>query len=260
LDILDAGGKVIRSLSSDDPVLEPDPALDLEGYDRICQQDPTAPNCRVPLYWPAPQMVLSTRKGMHRFSWDLRFEPFGAEPRAGGGATGAVPGHTYPSVRAPWAPPGEYTVRLTVNDRQFSQPLSLRIDPRVTIAEEDLARISSLSMEMYEAAGLANAAYEEARALVAQLDEAGNAEARAEVEALAPPPPPPSAGRFRFSAPSGPPTLKSVSDAMINAAMSMQEAEIAPTMRQIAACEDAHAQFEGVMARWNALKASSSMR
>ncbi len=81
LDILDADGKVVRSLSSDDPVLEPDPALDPEGYDKICRENPTAPNCRVPLYWPAPQMVLSTRKGMHRFSWDLHFDPIGDEPQ-----------------------------------------------------------------------------------------------------------------------------------------------------------------------------------
>ena len=254
LDILDVDGNVVRSLSSEDPVLEPDPALDPEGYDEICRQDPTAPNCRVPLYWPAPQMVLSTGKGMHRFSWDLHFDPIGDEPRAGGGATGAVPHRTYPRVQAPWAPPGEYTVRLTVSGEQFSQPLSLRLDPRVTTSAEDLALVASLSREMYDGAVAANAAYEAARALVADLDAAGNADAKAAVEALAPPPPPPGARRFRFSAPSGPPTLASVSQAMMNAAMAMQAAEVAPTMRQIAACDEARAQFQEVMSRWSALK------
>ena len=41
LDVLDANGVVVRSYSSDDPVLVPDPALDLEGYDRICRRDLT---------------------------------------------------------------------------------------------------------------------------------------------------------------------------------------------------------------------------
>ena len=54
LEILDASGTVVRSLSRDDPRFEPDPALDPKGYDAICQQDPGAPNCRVPLCWPAP--------------------------------------------------------------------------------------------------------------------------------------------------------------------------------------------------------------
>ena len=212
------------------------------------------------LYWPAPQMVLSTRKGMHRFSWDLHFDPIGDEPRAGGGGTGAVPHRTYPRVRAPWAPPGEYTVRLTVNGEQFSQPLSLRLDPRVKTSAEDLARVASLSREMYDGAVAANAAYEEARALVAELDAAGNRDAMAEVEALAPAPQPRSNRRFRRSAPTGPPTLASVSEAMMDAAMAMQAADVAPTMRMIAACDTARAQFEELMSRWSALKTSSSMR
>jgi photosystem II stability/assembly factor-like uncharacterized protein len=262
LDILDAGGTVIRSLSSADPVLTPDPALDPAGYDRICREDPTAPNCRVPLYWPAPQMVLSTRRGMHRFSWDLHFDPIGDEPRAGGGATGAVPGHTYPSVQAPWAPPGEYMVRLTVGGRSWTQPLTLRLDPRVKTPAADLARLASLSREMWEGAKAANAAYEEARAMVAQLDAARTRQAtarKASIEAIAPAPRPAGGrgfGGFGGGAPSGPPTLNGASQALMGAAMAMQEAEVAPTARQVAACEAARAQLQDVMRRWEALKAS----
>lgn len=193
MEILDASGAVVRSLSSDDPVLEPDPALDPDGYDRICREDPSAPNCRVPLYWPAPQMVLSTRKGMHRFSWDLHYEPIGEEPRAGGGATGAVPGHTYPSVQARWAPPGEYTVRLTVAGRTFSQPLTLRLDPRVKTSAAELEHAAVLSREMYDGAVTAHAAYEEARAVVKRLPDG---DLKAELEAVAPAPRPTGGRRF----------------------------------------------------------------
>jgi photosystem II stability/assembly factor-like uncharacterized protein len=254
MDILDAGGTVVRSLSSDDPVLKPDPALDPEGYDRICQQDPSAPDCRVPLYWPAPQMVLSTRKGMHRFSWDLHYEPIGEEPRAGGGATGAVPGHTYPRVETPWAPPGEYTVRLTVSGRQYAQPLTLRLDPRVKTPAAELERAATLSREMYVGAVAAHAAYEEARALVARL-ETSRSNLEAEVEALAPAPRPRERRRpFGPQPPAGPPTLDGVSESLIRAAMSMQEAEVGPTEKQVAACEAARAQLREVMQRWNALR------
>ena len=198
---------------------------------------------------------------MHRFSWDLHYEPLGEEPREGGGATGAVPGHTYPRVQSPWAPPGEYTVRLTVNGQQFTQPLTLRLDPRVTISDEDLARVTSLSREMYDAAIAANAAYEEARGLVAELETAGNASAKAEVEALASAPLPRSSGRsFRFRAPSGPPTLRGLSDVLMNAAMAMQEAEMAPTARMIAACDEARTQYTNVMERWRTLRASIPRR
>lgn len=263
LDILDARGTVVRSLASDDPVLEPDPALDPAGYDRICRQDPTAPNCRVPLYWPAPQMVLSTRKGMHRFSWDLHFDPIGDEPRAAGGGTGAVPGRTYPSVQAPWAPAGQYQVRLTVAGRQYTRPLTLRLDPRVKTPIADLERVATLSREMYDGAVAANAAYLEARALVARIAASptvgGSLEA--EIEALAPEPRRGGSGLFfAAAAPDGPPTLDGVSRSLMSAAMSMQDAEVAPTARQVAACDEARAQLQDVMRRWSTVRARGRER
>lgn len=259
LDILDASGVVIRSLSSDDPRLDPDPALDPVAYDRICQADPTFANCRQPLYWPAPQMLLSTKQGMHRFSWDMHFEPLDDEPRAGGGATGAVPGHTYPSVDAPWAPAGEYTARLTVAGQRFTQPLSVRMDPRVQTTSAHLAQIAALSREMYDGAIAASAACTEARTLVSQLAARGGTQASAlktRIEALAPEAPASgAAGRFRAAA--GAPTLATLatlSQTMMSAAMPMQDADVAPTTRQVAAVVAARAQFVELMARWETLR------
>ncbi len=255
LDILDSDGTVIRSYSSDDPVIQPDPALDPEAYDEICRRDPTAPDCNTALYWPAPQNILSTRRGMHRFLWDLRYDPLGPEPREAGGATGAVPGHTYPQVRAPWAPPGEYTVRLTVGGQTFTQPLSLRLDPRVTTPAADLRRLAELSRQMYDEAVATHAAYQQAREAVAELAAAGGADAEAlmaRIEELAPEPQP---RRFRWygGGPSGPPTLSGASDALMNAAMAMQDAELAPTDREEQACQEAGDMAEAVMARWQTL-------
>jgi photosystem II stability/assembly factor-like uncharacterized protein len=258
VDLLAGDGRVVRSYSSEDFVLDPDPALDPEGYDRICRRDPGAPNCRVPLYWVAPQNVVSTTRGMHRFWWDLRYEPIGEEPRVGGGATGAVPGHTYPRVDAPWAPPGEYTVRLTFDGKSYTQPLSLRLDPRVKTPAAHLARVVELSREMYDGAVEAHAAYERARQLVGELESAGGREAaelKARVEALAPPPGPPPSGRG-FAATAGPPTLESLSRTMMAAALAMQNAEVAPTAREIAACDAARAMSREVMGRWEALSTS----
>ena len=262
LDILDARGTVVRSLSSEDPVLKPDPALDPEGYDRICRATPTAPNCRVPLYWPAPQMVLKTKKGMHRFSWDLHFEPLGDEPRAAGGV-GAVPGRTYPVVLSPWAPPGQYTVRLTVGGQPYTQPLTLRLDPRVKTPAADLERAATLSREMYDGAVAANAAYLAARALVEKLEATGPAAAalKAEVESLAPRSRPATPGLFP-GAPvsSSAPTLNGASQSLMSAAMAMQEAEAAPTARQIAACDAARAQLKDVMRSWNVVRTRAGER
>lgn len=45
----------------------------------------------------------------------------------------------------------------------------------------------------------------------------------------------------------------------MGAAMSMQEAEVAPTTRQIAAGEAARAQLQDVMARWNGLRSGGAL-
>src|SRR5262249_46249311 len=59
IEVLDSAGVVVRTLSSDDPVRNPHPALDPDAYNKLCQQTPTAPDCGLPLYWPAPPLVVS---------------------------------------------------------------------------------------------------------------------------------------------------------------------------------------------------------
>lgn len=261
LDILDASGKVVRSYSSDDPKLVPDPGLDPAGYDKVCQQTPNAYACALPLYWQAPAMVIATGAGAHRASWDLRFDPIGGPvEQSGEDATGAVPHHTYPVVNAPWAPAGSYTVRLTANGRSYTQPLTLRLDPRVETPVAALTRLASLSRELYEQAKTTHADYLQARSLSAALDKSsgGDIEAfKAQVDSVAPAPT--RGGRGfgrRGGAANAQPTLESASNAFIAAAMAMQDADVAPTASQVASADRARAQASTVRARWTALRTS----
>jgi photosystem II stability/assembly factor-like uncharacterized protein len=172
LEILNAKGKVVRSYSSTEPVFDPDPGKDMAAYDKVCQKNPTAAYCGLPLYWPAPQYIISTKAGMHRFSWDLRFDPVSPQdliPAGDEEATGAVPGRTYPNYNVPWVPPGTYTARLTVNGTSQSQPIEVKLDPRVKIAPVALAQLNALSVEMYEGAVAAHRAFNEAKALGAKV-------------------------------------------------------------------------------------------
>ncbi len=264
LEILDAAGKVVRSYSSDDPRLTPDPSLDSEAYNRLCQENPTATHCGLPLYWPAPPMVVSTRAGMHRFSWDMHYNPITADDISRAGdeeGNGAVPHRTYPLVNTPWAPPGEYTVRLTVGGASFVQPLTLRLDPRVKTPAAGLARLATLSREMYDDAVAAHAAYVEVRALATQLATLSGDDARAfkaQVESLAPAPPAPT-DSARPSVPhgaahAGTRTLDSTSKALLAAAMAMQGADVTPSAKEVAACRKARGLFSAVLLRWTTLK------
>ena len=250
LEIVEAGGRVIRTYASDEPVVDPDPALDPRSYDRVCRANPAAADCGLPLYWPAPQTRLSTRAGLHRFTWDMRYQPIGDNQRTGEvEATGAVPHRSEHTPTAPWAPPGRYTVRLRVNGKSYTQPLTLRLDPRIKTPAAGLAQLAALSRQMYDAAASAHTSYGVARALVDSL----SGDRRAQVESLAPSARPRSRG---FGRPAGRtlPTLESASNTALAAAMAMQDADVTPTAAQVAACARARAQVNAVLARWNRLK------
>jgi photosystem II stability/assembly factor-like uncharacterized protein len=251
LEIVDAGGKVIRSYSSGDSIRGPDPVTEPEAYNRLCQQNRSAPHCSVPLYWSAPDIVLSARRGPHRFMWDMRFDPIEGTPLA---ETLPVPHRTYLVPVTPWAAPGSYTMRLVVDGKAYAQPLTLVIDPRVKTPASVIAQVSSLSREMYDGAVALRAAYDSARKISARLTSAADAQLKAQIDSIAPVEAPGGQRAFGSRLPrSGPGTLETVRAAMMAAAMSMQDAEVAPTTRELKAVESARAQYKEVIARWDTL-------
>jgi hypothetical protein len=196
---------------------------------------------------------------MHRFEWDLRYQPITAGNVSEAGdvdATGAVPHRSVHSSAAPWAAPGRYVVRLTVGGRSFTQPLQLRLDPRVKTSAAGLQQLATLSRQMYDASVAAHAAYLQARSLAAALDSLSGDDAaafKAQVESLAPAPRP-RVRRFFRAGPAERPTLESVSNGFLGAAMAMQGADVAPTAAEVAGCDRARTQAAPVMAQWTRLK------
>jgi photosystem II stability/assembly factor-like uncharacterized protein len=108
LDILDGAGAVVRRFASDD---------------RLPPRDPNT--LAVQLVWAPPAEPLPATAGMHRWVWDLRGTPSAGGGRGGGAGGGRGRG-------AELAVPGRYTVRLTVDGRTLTQPLSVHADPRGT--------------------------------------------------------------------------------------------------------------------------------
>ena len=257
LEIVDRAGRVIRKYSSTDHVLDPDPARDPEAYDRVCQQNPKAADCNLPFYWAAPSMALPAQAGMHRVTWDLRYDPIADERDDLGedeSGSGAVPHRTFPATDAPWAPPGEYTVRLTASGKSYSQPLTLKLDPRVKLSAAGLAQLNALSKEMYDDALIARTAYEKATAMREHLESSGaSAAQREQLDSLAPAAKEGDASERRGRGRRGvepPSNLVSAGNELMAAAMAMQGADIAPSAGQIAACARARDEFHEVLARW----------
>jgi photosystem II stability/assembly factor-like uncharacterized protein len=118
LEILDAAGAVVRQYRSDDT------------------PEPPVLGRNIPDYWIRPPQVLSPAAGLHRFVWDLHHPTPPAAKFTY--PISAIYANTPREPRGPWAVPGSYTVRLTVGGRALTQPLVLKMDPRVKTPAEGL--------------------------------------------------------------------------------------------------------------------------
>jgi hypothetical protein len=114
--------------------------------------------------WVPPPPLLSGQAGMHRFVWDLHYglPAVLVSHRAGEDEDYSADGI--------WAPPGRYTVKLTVDGRSYSQPLELKQDPRVAVTQAALGQQFELARRIeaqrVELAGAAN----EAASVLTQVD------------------------------------------------------------------------------------------
>ncbi|MGD0484851.1 MAG: glycoside hydrolase [Gemmatimonadales bacterium] len=144
LEILDRTGALVRRFASDDA------------------PEPVDSGANIPLWWVRPSQRLGTGAGMHRFVWDLRY-PVPPALRFGY-PIAAVIHNTPREPRGPWALPGEYRVRLTVNGQRLEQPLTLRMDPRVPATSLVLQQQFALSRRMAGAMVRDSAALAGARA------------------------------------------------------------------------------------------------
>jgi photosystem II stability/assembly factor-like uncharacterized protein len=269
LEILGSDGKLVRRYSSTDEVFKPDPAT-----------------INLPLYWFRPLTALSAGAGMHRFTWDMHYQPL--DPSTGSGQVAgarlggpnlpiaAIAHNTVPAPTTPWVNPGPFTVKLTVNGKSYTQPLVVKQDPRVKTPALAMQQVYTLSKAAYYGALDAQAAARQARALRDQIADvrprASGAAADAlvalnnKLESLEPTPQAPAEGRGRGgrggaggggrggapAAPAG--SLSAASAALAGVMNLLQGADVRPTAVQLAAMTSARTTAAETMARWTAIK------
>lgn len=153
LQILDANGRIVRAFSSAD---KPEATMEQLGKE-----------LNVPLYWIRPPQILSDAAGAHRFVWDLRIPP------------PASLRHEYPisaivhdTPRLPVGPavmPGMYSVKLDVAGQTYTQPLEIKMDPRIIAPVDQLDQQFRLASRICEAMNASFASLGQVRAVRAQL-------------------------------------------------------------------------------------------
>ncbi|HMJ57846.1 MAG TPA: hypothetical protein VK467_01840, partial [Gemmatimonadales bacterium] len=89
-----------------------------------------------PDFWIAPPFRLPAEAGGNRTYWDLRADAPPAFTHTFG--INANPGLTPPSPLGPLVPPGTYTLRLTVDGKSYTQPLTVVNDPRSPATAADV--------------------------------------------------------------------------------------------------------------------------
>jgi len=92
-------------------------------------------------WFPEPQK-LSTSAGMHRFVWDLSWIGSGAKFQEAPGEDTGIP-------HGPRVAPGTYQIRLMVDGQQFTQPLTVAMDPRSGATQAMLQEQQKTGLRIY---------------------------------------------------------------------------------------------------------------
>lgn len=106
---------------------------------------------------------------MHRFVWDLHYAP--PESLNHEFPISAIVHDTPQLPLGAWAMPGKYTVKLTVEGKTYTQPLVVRMDPRITTAEADLQKQFEMEAGIVEGMNETFEALQQVRSVHTQLTE-----------------------------------------------------------------------------------------
>lgn len=238
VEVLDAAGNVVRRYASDDSL----PEVKTEG--------------NVPGYWVRPPQSVSAAAGMHRLIWDLHYPAPDAAERDY--PISATPRNTPKEPRGPWVLPGAYTVRLTVDGRAYTQPLVVRMDPRVNVPATALARQLETAMRLDEGLHRDAEALGQLRGVHSQLQALrgkGGAEVQTsvtsmdeQVASLEQGSPAPSGG--------GSPVLglRRLNGDLTQLYTAIENADDAPTAQQAEAVTQRLATLDAALARWRTFR------
>jgi photosystem II stability/assembly factor-like uncharacterized protein len=237
LEIRDSRGQMVRRYSSADPV------------------PPIPTDLNIPTYWVRPPQVLSQEPGLHRFLWDMHYQPVpGVKPDY---PISAVYRNTPPDSTSPWVMPGDYTVVLTAGGKSYTQPFTVKMDPRVTASTADLARQFELSRQLYQDWLTLEPISKRLQALTERLTRLRtratnrNTPAAAQIEALGKKLQEIEGAENRR--PGAPPALGVMTrlQALFRA---LQDVDAVPTTQVAAAVTDVHKQSQSIIERWQTIE------
>jgi hypothetical protein len=243
LEIQDAQGHLVRKFTNSD---NPE-ATEAELQKQL-----------IPMYWIRPFQQPSTAPGMHRWVWDLHYP----SPTAMGHdfPIAAVPHDTPRGPLGPTALPGGYTVKLTVDGKTSSAPLTIKMDPRVKTPLPGLQKKFQAETTLASTMTTTSQALLQGASIRAQLEKLSAQPGSTPLDAvqgfekklnevLG------AAGGF-FAPPSPEATVARVNGQAGTLYAQIWQADAEPTSAQMAALSATGKDAEAVLKRWNEFKTS----
>jgi photosystem II stability/assembly factor-like uncharacterized protein len=242
LEIMDAQGHLMRRFSNTDK-----PDISEEELQKQL----------IPRYWVRPPRQLSTAAGMHRFVWGLHATPPAAVhhdyPIA------AIPHNTPRYPLGPTVLPGAYTVKLTVDGKTFSEPLIIKMDPRVKVSTAALEKKFNAETRLASLMNETSHAMQQGGSIRAQLDKL-SAQANSTKDAV-------EANRKKldsllggagglFAPPTPEVTLSRVNGNASTLYQEVWKVDAEPTTSQVEAISSTEQESADVLKKWNEFKSS----
>ncbi len=237
LEIRDAAGHSLRRFASNDTSPQP-------TAERYFAAD-----------WVKPAQKLATDAGAHRFVWNLRTP----RPKAVqyGYSIAAVLGDDTPlTPQGALVLPGNYQVVLSVDGREYRQPLVVAADPRVQTSRVDFEQIAQFSQAIEIELARVWHGYGEVDAVHKQLDalvKRGGAAAQPPThEALAA-----FTGKFdplRSGKGETAPNLGAIDEALVSLAVDIEGADRVPTAAQEQMLAEYRTRLDHALAQWQTLR------
>jgi photosystem II stability/assembly factor-like uncharacterized protein len=154
LEIFDAHNQLVRKYASTDKPLD---------MAKIAAENP------IPMYWVRHEQELSSAAGMHRFVWDIHCPA--PESLAHGYPISAIVHDTPRYPLGAFALPGEYIVKLTVDGKTYTQPLTVKMDPRIKTSLVDIRKQFEMENGSVEGMNKSFEALAKVKSVRAQLKE-----------------------------------------------------------------------------------------
>jgi photosystem II stability/assembly factor-like uncharacterized protein len=243
LEILDAGGKLVRKYASNDA-----PEATMEELSKQL----------IPLYWLRMPKTLPGTPGLHRWVWDLRY----ATPAATNYSypISAVPHDTPRTPQGALALPGTYTVRLTADGKAMTAPLTIKIDPRVHATPADLHSLFAAQLKlatMVSKSATASLEVHSAREQLEALSKSAQPVVKEAIENLDKELAEVLSGRAKASGEEAEPGLDDVAGESAALYEQVGMADAAPTAAQMKATEHASEEVFEALRRWDKARSSS---